>query len=406
MDKTKNKSSSSASNSANNLNSPSSASSLTGRNGRDMQRKPSKGRMAVASPIRTKSKEKIVGKSALSQVNRITNFPISIIIEDRLAFSSFISFCNDSHTSENVFFWCAAVSFREIGNTDGWERGLPRTPSWTIQEQIDAKESQWRGTSLTQVKALRESLAVYDRFIAPEAPNWVCLPLDIVKRIEATLDAARLAKKGKMPTLPYTIFQEAEKYAFLDMIHDILPRYLKQLAKDNDVKMMEYLKERMKERFNSSSIKISPADQANEMTKPETIANALSALYPSPRACLNNRPGSCLLEPINIKKLKEEEAKEKEKGEAKEKSSSRRGIPSIRGLFSRSSKSNEEKKKKETQEKEIEMGKARRNSTGSKGSLIQVSKESNFEDLVRVNSEASLGSQNDLIHAHTRSKSQ
>jgi len=265
-----------ANNKNNNISLSNSSISLSGKGINEKQSKAPVGRIATAlGHTRTFSNEEKFGKSALSQVNRITNFPISIIIEDRLAFSSFISFCNDSHTSENVFFWCAAVSFREIGNANGWERGLPRTPSWTIQEQIDAKESQWRGTSLTQVKALRESLAVYDRFIAPEAPNWVCLPLDIVKRIEATLDAARLAKKGKMPTLPYTIFQEAEKYAFLDMIHDILPRYLKQLAKDNDVKMMEYLKERMKERFNSSSIKISPADQANEMTKPETIAGHL-----------------------------------------------------------------------------------------------------------------------------------
>ena len=113
---------------------------------------------------------------------------------------------------------------------------------------MDVKESQRRGANITQVKALRESLAIYDRFVAPEAPNWVCLPLDIVKRIETTLDSARLAKKGKMPTLPYSIFQEAERYALLDMVHDILPRFLKQVAKDNNIEMMDYLKQKLKER--------------------------------------------------------------------------------------------------------------------------------------------------------------
>ncbi len=384
--------SSASNNSASALGSSNSQASLTGRTGRDVQRKASKGRIAVASPIRTKSKEKMNGKSGLSQqVNRITNFPISVIIEDKLAISSFIEFSKDSHTSENVFFWCAAVAFREIGNAEGWERGLPRTQSWTVQEQMDAKESQLRGTSLSQVKALRESLVVYDRFIAPEAPNWVCLPLDIVKRIEATLDAARLAKKGKMSTIPYTIFQEAEKYAFMDMIHDILPRYLKQLAKDNDVTMMEYLKEKMKDRFNSSAVKISAVDQANELTKPEAVANALSALFPTPRACLNNRPGSGLQSPVDMKKHKENEDERKDSQSSNSKTSGRKGVSSLRGwLFGLSRSESEDKRKRENEDIE----RKRRNSIGSKASKeSKLSKDSLMDDGVQINNEGSMGSQ-------------
>lgn len=73
--------------------------------------------------------------------------------------------------------------------------------------------------------------AVFDEYLRPDSPKWVCIDLPLSQSLEA-----RVKDKANMTP---SIFNEAQKQVYDNMEKDLLPRFLKSFEMDARVKDMQ-----------------------------------------------------------------------------------------------------------------------------------------------------------------------
>ena len=252
-------------------------------------------------------------------VQRLT---LDKVFSDAELFRAFMLFSGTYHSEENVLFWCVVEAFAHRGEKSvdvlGLDdtaklghRGLPRTQSHLNQITLDSKRAEKMGTTLERIQLVREATAIYDRFLAPGAPDWVCVDQKIVESIHAQLIKAR---EDVAAPLSRKLFNPAQRAVFRNLEHDLLPRFIKAVLASDSVSSAAAAA------ANPASPSLSPSSEkgpapssakfvADEVLrhhllqvqkKPEgltalmTTANAYKSLHPSPRYVIEGRQGSGL----------------------------------------------------------------------------------------------------------------
>lgn len=70
---------------------------------------------------------------------------------------------------------------------------------------------------------IREAGAIFDRFLATNAPDWVCVDQKMVDNLQASLNEA----KTNPIKMNRQIFNTAQHYVYKNLEHDLLPRFIK-----------------------------------------------------------------------------------------------------------------------------------------------------------------------------------
>ena len=206
-------------------------------------------------------------------------------------------------------FYCVVEAFSKRGGkavgvlglddlAKSEHRGLPRTPSHLNQIALDQKRAERYGTTIERVQMLREATAIYNRFLAPGAPDWVCVDQKIVEEVsEALLEA----KEDPKYPLDRTIFEKAKHYVFQNLEQDLLPRFIKasltrnEPGKDNHTPSLEgrHGAFRPDEVLRHHLLQLQKKPQG-VVTSLMSTANAYRSLFPSPRYAIEGREGSGL----------------------------------------------------------------------------------------------------------------
>jgi hypothetical protein len=258
----------------------------------------------------------------------IQTLTLDKVICDREAFRAFQLFASSFHAEENVLFYCVSEAFQNRGTkavgvlglddlSKSQHKGLPRTQSHLHQIALDSSRAERMGTTLDRVQMIREATAIYDRFLAPGAPDWVCVEQKVIEDIQLKLHAVK--KDAKQP-FSRDLFARAKefvwevvggaqltrcaacerRYVFKNMEHDLLPRFLKvalapEQPKDGtsdddevDTKAMQIFKADEVLRHHLLQLQKKP------LTSMNGTANAFRSLFPSPRYAIEGREGSGL----------------------------------------------------------------------------------------------------------------
>jgi len=239
----------------------------------------------------------------------VQNLTLDKVICDREAFQAFQVFAATYHAEENVLFYCVVEAFSKRGSkavgvlglddlAKTAHKGLPRTQSHLNQIALDQKRAERSGTNIEKIQMIREASAIYSRFLAPGAADWVCVDQKIVEEVGQQLFEAR--EDPKIPLDRTTIFEKAQHYVFKNLEHDLLPRFVKaSLSRDESAVAEEPVRERKHGVFEPDEVLRHHLIQLQK--RPEGVvsslmstANAYRSLFPSPRYAIEGREGSGL----------------------------------------------------------------------------------------------------------------
>jgi len=235
----------------------------------------------------------------------IQTLTLDKVICDREAFRAFQLFSSSFHAEENVLFYCVTEAFKNRGTkaadilglddlSKSQHKGMPRTQSHLHQIALDSSRAERMGTTLERVQMIREAMAIYERFLQPDASDWVCVDQKVIDDIKRKLDEVKADAKAP---LSRDVFIQAQAYVFQNMAHDLLPRFLKiALAPDAAVDDEQHGSDCAAPVFKTDEVLRHHLLQLQKkpMAQANATANAFRSLFPSPRYAIEGREGSGL----------------------------------------------------------------------------------------------------------------
>lgn len=250
----------------------------------------------------------------------IQSLTLDKVVCDREAFKAFQIFASSFHAEENVLFYCVTEAFAKRGSkavgvlglddlAKPHDKGLPRTQSHLNQLVVDQSTAERCKTTVERIQMLREAKGIFNRFLGPEAKDWVFVNPVLVEEV-----AKVLAECGDDPTatteLNRRLFEKAQAFVFQNLEQDLLPRFIKaSLTREREVLSApiagthgaftpdEVL------RHHLLQLQRKP-DQVT--TSLMSTANAYRSLFPSPRYAIEGREGSGL-SPLSLDLLAQDE---------------------------------------------------------------------------------------------------
>jgi len=165
------------------------------------------------------------------------------IMEEPVLLKGFSDFCKVQHAYENLDFWLAVETFRELFRGDDATGSIPPNPGsplspnsrksirrtfWSMTStlpRIGSARSFEEGTKDSpkggDVTLLGQAKRIFQEYLAPHADKWVCVDQAESDEIKRKLDA------GNQDLLDFRLFDVVQKQVYINMEKDLVPRFAK-----------------------------------------------------------------------------------------------------------------------------------------------------------------------------------